>query len=340
MTRRAETALPQAWLRRGVLATTLWPISLVFHAFIAARRAAYSTGLLRSTRLPVPVIVVGNIFVGGTGKTPLTIWLVEELRRAGRVPGVISRGYGAKNEAPVEVRLESSPADVGDEPALIARRAKCPVMVGRRRADAACALLVAHPEVDIIVSDDGLQHYALQRDVEIVLCDERGNGNGWLFPAGPLREPASRPRDFTVFNAKRLPEGIPSPALRMALSGEMAEPLSGGVRPVPLRDLAGQGKRIAAAAGIGNPSRFFSMLRQTGLDVEELPLPDHHDFADNPFANITADIILITEKDAVKCMRIDTINNDPRIWVVPVTARIDRALAERIVEKCRGRPTA
>ena len=340
MTRGAESTLSQAWLRRGLLAVALWPVSLVFRGLTAARRLAFRTGLLRSTRLPVPVVVVGNIFVGGTGKTPLTIWLVDELRRAGLRPGVISRGYGARNDTPVEVQPESAPADVGDEPALIARRAQCPVVVGRRRVEAAHALLAAHPEVDVIVSDDGLQHYALHRDVEIVLCDERGNGNGWLLPAGPLREPASRRRDFTVFNAGRLPNGIPEDALRMGLEGETAEPLSGGAAPVPLRDLRQRGSRIVAAAGIGNPSRFFTLLRRAGLEFAELPLPDHYDFAQNPFTQVDADLILITEKDAVKCARIDTINNDPRIWVVPVKARIDRVLAERIVEKCRGRPTA
>lgn len=340
MTHGAESTFTQAWLRRGLLATSLWPVSLVFRTLATARRSAFRAGLLQSVRLPVPVIVVGNIFVGGTGKTPFTIWLIEELRRAGYVPGVISRGYGAQNDAPMEVRYDSLPTEAGDEPALIARRAHCPVMIGRRRVDAARALLAAYPEVSIIVSDDGLQHYALQRDVEIVLCDERGNGNGWLLPAGPLREPGSRPRDFTVFNAERLPAGIPSDAVRMELVGENAERLSDRSQPVRLQELSRRAGRIVAAAGIGNPSRFFSMLRRSGLDVVELPLPDHHDFSDNPFAKIDADIILITEKDAVKCTRIDTINNDPRIWVVPVTARIESALAERIVEKCRGRPTA
>lgn len=340
MTRKGDKSFPQAWLRRGLLATLLLPVSLVFRGIVAARRAAYRTGLLRSTRLPVPVVVVGNIFIGGTGKTPLTIWLVEEFRRAGFVPGVISRGYGAKGEAPLEVAPGLAPAATGDEPALIALRAKCPVMVGRNRVDAARALLQAHPDVNVIVSDDGLQHYPLQRDIEIVLCDERGNGNGWLLPAGPLREPSNRPRDFTVFNAEHLPAGIPHDATRMELAGDTFESLSGGGAPVPLRELAGAGKRIVAAAGIGNPSRFFAMLKRAGLEFEELPLPDHYDFSDNPFAQLTADIILITEKDAVKCTRIDTINNDPRIRVVPVTARIDRALAERIVEKCRGRPIA
>jgi tetraacyldisaccharide 4'-kinase len=340
MTRSAESTLTQAWLRRGLLASALWPVSQVFGTIAAARRTAFRIGLLHAARMPVPVIVVGNIFVGGTGKTPFTIWLIEELRRAGFVPGVISRGYGAQNDAPTEVRPDSSPSEVGDEPALIARRAQCPVTVGRNRADAARALLTAHPEVSVIVSDDGLQHYALQRDVEIVLCDERGNGNGWLLPAGPLREPASRRRDFTVFNAERLPEGIPRDAVRMELAGERAERLSDRTQSMRLQDLAGHAGRIVAAAGIGNPSRFFSMLGRSGLEFEELPLADHYDFSGNPFAKIDADIILITEKDAVKCTQIDTINNDPRIWVVPVTARIDRTLAERIVEKCRGRPTA
>ncbi len=338
MTRAAETVLTRAWLRRGWLAWLLLPVSLLFRMLVALRRMLYRTGALRSTRLPVPVIIAGNVFVGGTGKTPLTIWLVDELRRAGFVPGVISRGYRAQNDRPVEVTLSSAPARVGDEPALIARRAGCPLVIGRDRVAAAQALLAAHPEVDLIVSDDGLQHYALQRDVEIVLCDERGNGNGWMFPAGPLREPASRARDFTVVNGDRPVAGISHHAFRMQLVGEVAEQLCDRSRSVALASL--RASRIAAAAGIGNPSRFFAMLRGAGLAIEELPLSDHYDFADNPFAATAADIILITEKDAVKCTQIDTMKNDPRLWVVPVTARIDRALAERIVEKCRGRPIA
>lgn len=338
MTRSAEAVLTRAWQRRGLLACGLWPLSLLFRLLSTLRRLLYRAGVLRSTRLPVPAVVVGNIFVGGTGKTPLTIWLVEELRRAGFTPGVISRGYGVQNDRPVEVTAESLPSSVGDEPALIAHRAQCPVMVGRGRVAAAQALLAAHPEVDLIVSDDGLQHYALQRDVEIVLCDERGNGNGWMLPAGPLREPASRPRDFTVINGARMPAGIPSQAIRMQLVGEVAERLTDRSQTMALNAL--RAKRIVAAAGIGNPARFFGMLRGAGLTIEEMPLPDHYDFAVNPFARMQADIILITEKDAVKCRQLDEIKDDPRIWVVPVTARIDSALAERIVEKCRGRPTA
>jgi tetraacyldisaccharide 4'-kinase len=337
-----ELILTRAWMRRGPLACLLLPLSLLFRLASATRRMLYQRGWLESTRLPVPVVVVGNIFIGGTGKTPFTIWLAEELRLAGFVPGIISRGYGAKNDRPVEVTSTSSPVDVGDEPALMAQRTQCPLFVGRNRASVAVALLARHPEVNLIVSDDGLQHYALQRDVEIVLCDERGNGNGWMLPAGPLREPASRARDFTVVNAAPSLGGFAANAISMQLAGEVAERLGDRSQSVALVDLRASLRttRIAAAAGIGNPARFFAMLRDAGLTIEELPLPDHYDFSVNPFEHIQADLILITEKDAVKCMQIESIKSDPRIWVVPVTARIDRALAERIVEKCRGRPTA
>jgi tetraacyldisaccharide 4'-kinase len=338
-----ESTLTRAWLRRGPLALALWPLSLLFRALAALRVALFRRAILKSERLPVPVIVVGNIFIGGTGKTPLTIWLVEQLRAAGLHPGVISRGHGGEGESgPREVLPGSSARDVGDEPLLIANRSGCPVVVGRRRAQAGRHLLVRHPEVDVLVTDDGLQHYALQRDVELVLFDGRGVGNGWTLPAGPLREPASRKRDFTVVNT---PELTPALALavggqpwQMRLAGGHAEQLRDPAQRLPLTSL--HGKRIVAAAGIGNPGRFFAMLKQAGLEIRELPLPDHHDFLDDPFQGLDADLILITEKDAVKCRQLEHLNNDPRLWVVPVAAQIDPALAAHIVEKCRGRPTA
>ncbi|SFL83682.1 tetraacyldisaccharide 4'-kinase [Rugamonas rubra] len=365
-----ETTLTRAWLRRGPLACALWPVSLLFRALSALRARLYRAGLLASSRLPVPVVVVGNIFIGGTGKTPLTIWLVQALQAAGMRPGVVSRGHGSAAATPRAVDAGSTPQQVGDEPLLIFQRTGCPVMVGRDRAATGRALLAAHPGVDILLTDDGLQHYALQRDVEIILFDGRGAGNGWLLPAGPLREPPSRWRDFTVINAPELTPALVAAtgaaegrAVQMQLVGEMAEqlrdrsqrrPLSALARPERLgpanqsgdSDPTGQSSqpgpsaqpalRIVAAAGIGNPQRFFAMLRAAGLRFEELPLPDHHDFLDQPFGALQADMILMTEKDAVKCARIEDLKDDPRLWVVPVTARIDAALAEQIVEKCRG----
>jgi tetraacyldisaccharide 4'-kinase len=348
-----ESTLTRAWQSRGPLALALWPVSLLFRMLAALRVGLYRAGVLTSERLPVPVVVVGNIFIGGTGKTPLTIWLVEQLRAAGFTPGVISRGHGggageggSDKDTPREVLASSQAVDVGDEPLLIAARAGCPVVVGRGRVQAGRLLLARYPQVDVLVADDGLQHYALRRDVELVLFDARGVGNGWTLPAGPLREPPSRRRDFTIVNVSSEAAGI-APALAaavggkpftMRLAGQHAERLADRDARLPLSAFAG--KRIVAAAGIGNPGRFFAMLRGAGLAVQELPLPDHHDFLDEPFAHLAADVILITEKDAVKCRHLEKINNDPRLWVVPVAAQIDAALAAQIVEKCRGRPIA
>lgn len=346
MAHSLESTLTRAWLRRGPLALALLPLALLFRLLAGVRGLLYRTGIKRSARLPVPVVVVGNIFIGGTGKTPLTIWLAQALREAGLRPGVISRGHGGAQASPRAVTPRSDPLEVGDEPLLIAARAGCPVVVGRKRLDAGRALLAAHPEVNVLIADDGLQHYALARDVEIVLFDGRGVGNGWLLPAGPLREPPSRRRDFTVVNAPEitpaLARAVGGNPFRMALAGDVAEPLNRPGAGVPLARLRDElrGKRIVAAAGIGNPARFFDMLRAAGLTVGELPLPDHHDFRDRPFDRVDADVILITEKDAVKCRQLDNLKDDPRLWVVPVTARIDSALAEQIVEKCRGRSTA
>jgi tetraacyldisaccharide 4'-kinase len=340
--RSLESTFTRAWLRRGPLALALLPLALVFRLLSSIRALLYRHGLKQGERLPVPVIVVGNIFIGGTGKTPLTIWLAEALRAAGMRPGVISRGHGGAQSAPREVTPMSSPVDVGDEPLLIAARTGCPVVVGRKRAEAGRALLAAYPEVNVVITDDGLQHYALARDIEIVLFDGRGVGNGWLLPAGPLREPPSRRRDFTVVNAPEitpaLARAVGGQPFRMALAGDCAEPLARAGEAVPLAQF--KGRRIVAAAGIGNPGRFFAMLRGAGLTIGELALPDHHDFLDRPFDAVDADVILITEKDAVKCRQLDNLKDDPRLWVVPVTARIDPALAEQIVEKCRGRSTA
>jgi tetraacyldisaccharide 4'-kinase len=374
---RLESRLTRAWMTRGPLAWALLPLSWLFAALVGLRRGLYRVGWKRAERLPVPVVVVGNVFVGGTGKTPLTLWLVEALRAAGLHPGIVSRGYGRTADSVRLVTPDALVDEVGDEPLLLARRSGAPLAVGRRRAEAGRALLRAHPDVNVIVADDGLQHYALARDLELVLFDGRGLGNGWMLPAGPLREPASRPRSITVVNTPELTPALraslgqgativaqpemqgeasaaglheaaaggghapdteaagPPWLFQMRLEGQASYPL--GQPQGPLEPLAAlRGKRLLAAAGIGNPERFFALLRAAGLAFEALPLPDHHDFRDDPFAGRLADCILITEKDAVKCEQIEHLRHDSRIRVVPVTASLDARLARIIVEKCIG----
>jgi len=332
--RLADTFM-QAWMRRGWLARLLWPLSQVFGVLLKLRIFLYWCGWLPQQKLAVPVIVVGNIFVGGTGKTPLTIWLLTQLQQAGYKPGVISRGYGSKHSAPCVVAGNSQANEVGDEPILIAQRSNCPVVVGRNRVAAGRELLAHFPEVDVIVSDDGLQHYALQRDVEIMLFDARGIGNGWLLPAGPLRESASRRRDITVANLNQgeaIHASLPSDTIRMQLAGTSASHLldAGQVKQLASLDA---GLKIVAAAGIGNPERFFTMLRQQGVGFTALPLPDHFSYSSNPFEHLSADIILITEKDAVKCRQMQDVAADPRIWVVAVEADIDSSMVDTILKK-------
>lgn len=336
-----EQLVQRAWSRRGWLAWLLFPLSLLMLLVVRVRRRLYATGILSSDKLPVPVIVVGNIFVGGTGKTPFVIWLVEALRAAGLTPGVVSRGYGRTLNALHHVQDDSTPAQSGDEPLLVYQSTGCPVVVGRRRAEAARHLLDMFPQVDVIIADDGLQHYALARDIEIVLSDGRGEGNGWLLPAGPLREPPSRPRDFSVVNIGAGGElhRKTGPTYRMFLENGQAYALANPDRQQPLAGFAGKAG-VVAMAGIGNPQRFFDGLQAAGIDCATVTLPDHASFDGNPFAQVQADIFLITEKDAVKCRAHDAILADSRIWVVPVTTRIDGDLSQRIVEKLREFPIA
>jgi tetraacyldisaccharide 4'-kinase len=289
-------------------------------------------GYRHQSKLEVPVIIVGNIYIGGTGKTPMVIWLVETLRQAGWTPGVISRGYGAHVENIQEVHADSVANEVGDEPLLIVQRTGCPMMVGRHRVVSAQQLLDKHPEVNVIISDDGLQHYALGRDIEILMFDQRGIGNGYLLPAGPLRESQNRRRDFTVLNSAK-PFDVPNigdPVFTMHLQiGELIHLQ----HPEQRQELSSiQGKRIVAAAGIGNPQRFFAMLSAQGLTFKAMPLPDHFAFTSDLFQQEDAEIILITEKDAVKCRQIAGLRDDPRIWLVPVSAELDAEFKEQLCQ--------
>jgi tetraacyldisaccharide 4'-kinase len=294
--------LQRAWLGRGPLARALWPLALVFGALAALRRGLYRSGLLRTAApLPVPVIVVGNVLAGGAGKTPLVIALVQHLQQRGWRPGVVSRGYGRQGSDHRLLTSASTPQDVGDEPLLIAHATQAPTAVGPRRPEAARRLLAAHPEVDVIVCDDGLQHYALARDIEVVAFDERGTGNGWLLPAGPLREHWPRRGDEIVLHTG----SRPAPALagegfraQRALAGYAIG--AEGARQ-PLADW--RGASVIALAGIAKPEAFFEMLRAQGLRLAHTQaLPDHADFRAwkrPPGADPNLPL-LCTEKDAVK----------------------------------------
>ena len=338
--------LPRLWYqsRLAVSLFPLLPLSWLFRGLVQLRRALFEYGVMRSTRLSVPVVVVGNLTVGGSGKTPLVLWLVEALRAHGWHPGIISRGYGGAEGGEMVVTADSDPRVVGDEPLLLARRSQAPVVVGRDRVAAGRALLAAHPQCDVIISDDGLQHYRLQRDVELVVFDGRGGGNQRMLPAGPLREPMPRLRSVTgvVWNCAERPE-IPLaamlPQFRMTLSGQIFSALSDASRHCEAADL--RGRRLYAIAGIGDPSRFFAQLGRLGLDFEAHPFPDHHRYGAEDLAFARDGVLLMTEKDAVKCAAMDL----GEAWVLPVAATIEAAqdgktLLGTILEKLDGRTPA
>jgi len=306
--------LNRVWYERASPPWWLLPLSLSYGAAAGARRYLYSKQLRKSTRIASPVVVVGNLSVGGTGKTPLVCWLVARLQELGFKPGVVTRGYGGSSE---NVRLVDSAADpsiVGDESLLLARRTGVPVAIGRDRPSAAQLLVSAG--CDVVVSDDGLQHYALARDCEIVVVDgERRFGNGWLLPAGPLRESEARLRrvDAVVVNGGRAQlEG----ALSMRLEAKDALSLVGGAIKT-LREFAGHS--VHAVAGIGNPERFFNMLRGYGIEVVGHPLPDHARLQAADISFPDGRPVLMTEKDAVKCAGFAGAQH----WYVPVTASFE-----------------
>ncbi len=318
------------WYRLSWLSAALAPLSLAFGAVVGVRRIAYRTGWLRVERLPVPVVVVGNLVAGGTGKTPLVLWLAEALRARGFRPAIVARGYRGANERPREVAIGGDPARYGDEPLLLAERSGAPVWIGRDRAAAARAALAAHPDRDLVICDDGLQHYALARDFEIAVEDERGYGNGLLLPAGPLRESPSRQVDATVLNGAVARAG--TFAMRLEPAGFH------GVRDA--RRTAGaealRGKRLHAVAGIGNPARFFATLASLGLAVTPHAFPDHHPFAPGDLDFADCDAVLMTEKDAVKCRAF------PRddLFALRVEARVDERLADLVALRLHGRQAA
>jgi len=346
--------LQRHWWRPRLtwLTALLAPLAGVVGAVAARRRAD-----ARAQPLPVPVIVVGNVIVGGAGKTPTVIALVALLRRWGYVPGIVSRGHGRDDAGALLLDAATppaaaTPAAFGDEPLLMHRRTGAPIAVARRRRDAALALLAAHPQVDVIVADDGLQHHALARDVELVVFDGRGIGNGWPLPAGPLRERASAiwpaqasavPRFVLVNGRWPVPpaRALPAPRERCfeascKLGGALS--LAGWARgEAASRDvlLALRGRPLLAAAGIGDPERFFAMLEAEGLAIARLPLADHAAFDTLPWPAATPDVI-VTEKDAVKLAQQAT--GTTRVWVATLDFGLPDDLARALRDALPARP--
>lgn len=309
------------WYGRHPARFALLPLSWLYRAVAALRRTVYASRLIHVYRAPVPVIVVGNLTVGGTGKTPLVIWVARKLEEYGFKPGIVARGYrGAARRWPQQVRSDSDPVTVGDEALVLARRTGLPVAVGPQRS-ADVAALLQHAGVDIIVCDDGLQHYALARDLEIAVLDGvRRYGNGACLPAGPLREPAARLAtiDLLVTNG-------------LAARGEFAmRYLAAEVRRVgraeervALDEFAE--REVHAVAAIGNPDNFFALLKRNGFRVTQHVFPDHHLFTRDDLAFGDGRAVIMTEKDAVKCEHFD----DPRLWYVPIDVELPDVFERR-----------
>ena len=321
------------WSRRGLLNILLLPLSLLFGAGAMLRRRAYRLGLLRSGHPGVPVIVVGNLTAGGSGKTPFVIWLAQWLKSRGRAPGVVSRGYGRSKGGLREVKADSTAAEVGDEPLLIHLKTGAPVAVGVDRLAAARLLRERHPEVDVIVSDDGLQHHRLRRDLELVLADDAARfGNGWLLPAGPLREPLSRlgEADALILSVRGQEGGetgkYPLPVFRARHRPGDCYRLKYPRQTRALRDFAG--RLVHAVAGLARPQAFFSQLEAAGLELRRQAFPDHHVFRKG---DIDPDAtVVMTEKDAVKCRELAGAEWWVQTLEVSPDPQLENWLAERL----------
>jgi tetraacyldisaccharide 4'-kinase len=318
--------LEASWQHRQPLSYLLLPLSALFCVVVALRRSLYRWGWIKSHRVNRPVIIVGNITVGGTGKTPLIIWLAKRLTEWGYRPGIITRGYGGQSESwPCEVTVDSTPHQVGDEAILLKRHSECPVFAGSERPLTAEKLLSNYP-CDVILSDDGLQHYALQRDLEIVVVDGvRRFGNGFCLPAGPLRETRKRVQqvDLVIVNGN-----VDKGEHGMSVIGDTACSITGeGCRSLAEFSAA----PIDAIAGIGHPERFFTMLESAGLSIDRHPFADHHGFSIDDLAPFSQKTVLMTEKDAVKCEQFA----QPNHWYVPATARVAAEFEEQLMTKVK-----
>ncbi len=332
MNHKTNRFFDSMWYGKRPVALLLVPLSWLFGLVVWLRSFLYKISWLKSTRLAVPIIVVGNITVGGTGKTPVVIWVTELFKAAGYSPGVISRGYGGiASSWPQQARADSDSRVVGDEAKILAKQTSCPVAVGPNRVDNAQAL-IDHHQCDIIISDDGLQHYALQRDIEIALVDgERRFGNGYLLPAGPLREQEIRLKtvDFIICN------GLANKGeYRLRVEGEQAINILDESKIVMLRSFSQT--PCHGLAGLGNPSRFFNHLKKFNIPFESHAFPDHFKYKEKDINFNDDKPVLMTEKDAVKC----TIMAGEKHWYVPVKAQMSKklglALLSLIKEKKNG----
>lgn len=332
-----DAALQRLWYGPRWKSLPLWPLGALFRGAVALRSGLYRAGLLRSRRVPVPVVVVGNITVGGTGKTPVAAWLARQLGLRGHRVGVVLRGYGGRaRAAPRIVRTDSDPADVGDEALLHALRGPQVVVVGADRV--AAARLAVEQGAGVIVCDDGLQHLRLGRDCEIAVVDAvRGVGNGLLLPAGPLREPESRLEsvDAVVFTQRGTP-AQPSLAVRNPMSvtmrldlGDAVNLCSGERRTLDVF----RGRRVHAVAGIGNPGAFFEALRSAGLEPQAHALPDHAALRRDSLPFPAGVTVLMTEKDAVKCRSYA----DGDWWFVELGVHLERTAADELLAMILGR---
>ncbi len=330
------TGYPRHWNTRGAMAILLLPLGAVYFVVSWLRKTLYGLGLLPQIRLPVPVIVVGNLLAGGTGKTPIVIALIAALRNAGFQPGVISRGYGGTATRAMGVSAATDPAIAGDEPVLLAKRTAAPVWVGHARAQVGAALLATDPQCDVLISDDGLQHYPLARTVEIAVFDERGAGNGWPLPAGPLREPMTRLSsvDFVLYQGASAPPAAHPRAFPFRLEGDIFYRLDDASHTLPAAAFAG--KRVAAIAGIGNPQRFFKRLRELGITAECHAFPDHHAYTVNDLEFAGVEAILMTEKDAVKCELLARSTHTAVCWALRVDVELPAAMLAAVMEKLNG----
>ncbi len=326
-----QEVIQTAWRRKNALFyLVLTPLSWLFALLTSIRRFAYQEGFCKSYALPVPVIVVGNINVGGSGKTPVVMWLVAQLTKNGYNPAVISRGYGGSIKVPTNVNASTPASLVGDEPVLIANRCTCPVWVGANRVEVATALLKAHPECNVIISDDGLQHYRLKRDIEIAVVDaEHHEKNARLLPAGQLRESLKRLNlvDAIVCNGPKSEQQSDEAFYPMQLVGDKFYNLADVETHAVAADF--KHKTIKAIAGIGKPARFFEHLLQLGMTFVSVSFDDHYAFCAEDLAKIDCDVLIMTEKDAVKCKPFAQAHH----WVLPVEASIDEALLPLVLEK-------